>query len=111
MRQRCTRYAVTGRDAQIAGQSPFSNPTTMAGDSKRPTKPKVEDQTLRRLGLLDLQTQCKLKGRNPYTTKLTPTSIGLSLVTAKRQPGGQPPVKALVRWATGKRLTNRLPKL
>ena len=31
----------------------------------RPTKPKVEDQTLGRLGLFDLQTQCKRKGRNP----------------------------------------------
>ena len=50
---------------------------------KRPTKPKVEDQTLRRLGVSNLQTQCKRKGRNPYTTKLTPTSVGLRLASQR----------------------------
>ena len=47
--------------------------------TERPPKPKVEDQTLRRLEHLDLQPLCTRKGRNPYTTKLNPTSIGLRL--------------------------------
>ena len=36
-----------------------------ARGAKRPTNPKVEDQTFRRLGCLNLQRQCKRKGRNP----------------------------------------------
>ena len=58
----------------------------------RPPKPKVEYQTLRRLGVSDLQTQCKWKGCNPYTTKLTPTSIGLRLSSQRNgsQEGSHP---------------------
>ena len=73
---------------------------------KRPTKPKVEDQTLRRLGLLDLQTQCKRKGRNPYTTKLTPTSIGLRLSSQRygSQGGSHPCTRPRVAAKTHDRV-------
>ena len=49
---------------------------------------------------MDLLTQCKRKGCNPYTTKLTPTSIGLRLSSQRngsqegRNPGTRPRVAA-----------------
>ena len=73
-------YAVTGRDAKIAGQSRPANSTTTSLEARSVQRHRnLEDQTLRLLGLLVLQPQCRRKGRSPYTTKRNPTSTGLCL--------------------------------
>ena len=79
----------------------------MARGPKRPTKPKTKPLR-RRLRLLDLQTQCKQKGLNPYTTKLTPTSIGLRLSSQRygSQESSHPCTRPRVAAKTNDRVLN-----
>ena len=105
IRHAAERYAVTGHINRRA--VPVCSPHHhLARGPKRPTKPTVEDQTLRRLGLLDPQTQCKRKCRNPYTTKLTPTSIGLRLSSQRygSQGGSHPCTRPRVAAKTHDRV-------
>ena len=69
-------HAVTGRDAQIAGQSRLANSTTTWREARNVLRNR--ELKIKPLDVWDFW-KCKRKGRNPYTTKLTPTSIGLSL--------------------------------
>ena len=57
---------MTGRDVQIAGRSRFANPTTTWLEARSAVR--IFNEALRRLECLDLQTQCKRKSRNPYST-------------------------------------------
>ena len=75
-------YALTGRDAQIAGQSQFANLITTWLEARcvlRNRKLKIKPLDAWDFGI------CKHKRnvRNPYTTKLTPTSIGLRVSSQK----------------------------
>ena len=70
-------YAVTGRGAQIAGESRFANPTTTWLEARIVLR--IRKLKIKPLDAWDVWIckQCKQKGRNPYTTKLTLTRIGL----------------------------------
>ena len=76
-------YAVAGRDAQITGQSRFANPTTIWLEARSVLRIRKLKSRPLDVWVSDLQTQCKRKGRNPYTTKLTPTSVGLRLASQR----------------------------
>ena len=103
-------YGVTGRDAQIAGQSRFTNPTTTWLEARSVLRNrKLKFKPLGAWdfwGLLDLEPQCKRKSRNPYTTKLNPTSIGLRLSSQRygSQGGSHPCTRPRVAAKTHDRV-------
>ena len=70
-------YAVTGRGAQIAGESRFANPTTTWLEARLVLR--IRKLKIKPLDAWDVWIckQCKQKGCIPYTTKLTLTRIGL----------------------------------
>ena len=88
-------YAVAGRDARIDGQSRFANPTTTWLEARSVLQNRK--LKIKPLDVWDFRI-CKhnVNGRSPYTTKLTPTSIGLRLSSQRNdnQEGRQPPVHA-----------------
>jgi len=99
-------YAVAGRDAQITGQSRFANPTTIWLEARSVLRIRKLKSRPLDVWVSDLQTQCKRKGRNPYTTKLTPTSIGLRLSSQRygSQGGSHPCTRPRVAAKTDDRV-------
>ena len=99
-------YAVAGRDAQITGQSRFANPTTIWLEARSVLRIRKLKSRPLDVWVSDLQTQCKRKGRNPYTTKLSPMSIGLRLSSQRNgsQDGSHPCTRPRVAAKTDDRV-------
>ena len=107
IRHAANMYALTGRDAQIVARSRFANPATTWLEARSVLRNrKLKIKLVGGWDFWICEHNVNGKGRNPYTAKLTPTSIGLRLSSQRfgSQEGSHPYTRPRVAANTDDRV-------